>query len=190
MLIKIHGTSGAGKTTAVRDFMALAHEVIPQGKAARPEAYQLDFHELSQMVYVLGSYENTCGGMDSIASVDTQIALIHKYAEIGHVVYEGLLMSTYYGRLGAAVERYGSNHVWAFLDTPINVCIDRVKARRLAAGNTKPLDEANTRGRVKVINALRNKLRHKVATIVDLRHDEVPGGQLLELLEEGERGAR
>lgn len=190
LLIKIHGTSGAGKTTAVRDFMALAHEVIPQGKKDRPEAYELDFHELKDRVYVLGSYENTCGGMDSVPTSDQQIALIHKYAAIGHVVYEGLLMSTYYGKLGEVVHHtYGSSHVWAFMDTPIQVCIDRVKKRRLEAGNVKPLNEDNTRGRVKSINALRAKLRHKVAVIVDIRHDDNPSAQLLEILEQGERGA-
>lgn len=183
-LIKLHGTSGAGKTTAVRELMALAYDITPIGKPSRPEAYRLRFHDMPSPIFVLGSYEATCGGMDSITSVDEQIRLIHTYAEVGHVVYEGLLMSTYYGRLGAAVERYGSDHIWAFMDTPIETCIERVKRRRLEAGNTKPLNEDNTRARTKSIASLRNKLRHKVATIVDIRHDQPAGEQLLNLLEQ------
>lgn len=182
MIIKIHGTSGAGKTTVVRNLMDEATQITPQGPVKRPEAYKLDMPGLRRPVYVLGPYENTCGGMDGVTSVSAQIELIHKYAELGHVIYEGLLLSTYYGSLGMAVERYGNDHVWAFLDTPIDVCIERVKARRLAAGNTKPLNERNTREREKPINSLKSKLSRRGAKVITLNYDNSPSVQLLEVL--------
>ena len=182
MLIKIHGTSGAGKTTIVRDLMESAVDVVPQGPVKRPEAYKLTLPGVPKPVFVLGPYENTCGGMDGVSSVGDQIDLIHRYAEEGHVIYEGLLLSTYYGSLGAAVERYGKDHIWAFLDTPVDTCIERVKARRLAAGNTKPLNERNTRERVKPINSLKARLTRMGAKVVTLKHDETPSQQVLELL--------
>lgn len=182
-LIKIHGTSGAGKTTAVRDLMEYASRVLPLGNPKRPEAYQLSIAPIFSPIYVLGSYENTCGGMDSITAVQDQIDLIHKYAEMGHVVYEGLLMSTYYGKLGEAVAQYGRNHIWAFLDTPIEVCIDRIKQRRLAAGNLKPLNERNSRERVKPINSLKARLTRIGARVEDLHYDEDMGAQLIAWLE-------
>lgn len=182
MIVKIHGTSGAGKTTIVRDIMEMATQILPLGPVKRPEAYKLTMPNLVSPLYILGSYENTCGGMDGISSVQAQIDLIHKYAALGHVIYEGLLLSTYYGSLGAAVERYGNDHVWAFLDTPIDVCIERVKARRLAAGNTKPLNERNTREREKPINSLKLKLSRRGAKVITLNYDKSPSVQLLEVL--------
>lgn len=165
MIIKIHGTSGSGKTTTVRELMGRSvTNPVPlwdySGK--RPEAYEILLPGVKTPVYILGPYTAVCGGMDSIADDDEKIRLLRHYADLGHVVYEGLLSSEYYGRLGLASERYGDDHIFAFLDTPIEVCIERVKERRLKRGNTKPLDETNTRNRVKKIEALKNKLQYQL----------------------------
>lgn len=184
MIIKLHGTSGAGKTTAVQNLMEFG-EVTPLGDPKRPEAYKLEIEGIHRPIYILGSYENTCGGMDTVSSVGQQIELIHKYAEMGHVIYEGLLLSTYYGSLGVAVERYGKQHIWAFLDTPVEVCIDRVKQRRLEAGNTKPLNERNTRERLKPIQSLKNRLTRMGADVRDLDHTKDCGEQMYQWLEQG-----
>jgi thymidylate kinase len=184
-LIKIHGTSGSGKTTIVRDLMEYASRVDKMGdNPNRPSAYWLSLPGFQNPVVVLGSYESTCGGMDSITCVQTQIDLIHKYYALGaHVIYEGLLLSTYYGKPGKAVECYGQDHIWAFLDTPIDVCIERVKKRRLEAGNTKPLNERNTRERVRPIMALRTRLIRMGAHVVTLNHDDTPANQVMDLME-------
>jgi len=188
ILIKIHGTSGAGKTTAVRDVMEYSTETIPLGlNPKRPEAYKLTLPGIIFPVYVLGPYENTCGGMDGVATQRDQIELIERYAACGNVIYEGLLMSTFYGGLGMAMEKYGRKHIWAFLDTPIEVCIERIKARRLAAGNLKPLNEANTRGRMKPITSLKAKLLRMKANVVDLNYLEQPGDHIMRLIEDGDR---
>ena len=182
MIIKVHGTSGSGKTTAVRNLMELG-EVDKIGDPKRPEAYRItNVNGVHRPIFVLGSYEGVCGGMDTISKVADQIALIHDYAPLGHVVYEGLLISTYYGALGQAMEQYGKEHVWAFLDTPIDVCIERVKARRAAAGNTKPLNERNTRERIKPINSLKLKLGRIGARVETLSYDSDTGEQLRCLL--------
>ena len=182
MIIKIHGTSGAGKTTIVRNIMEQAEQILPMGKIHRPEAYKLTMPNKSKPLYILGPYETACGGMDAISEVEDQIDLIHKYAELGDVIYEGLLMSTYYGRLGTAMEEYGEDHIWAFLNTPEDLCIERVKARRLAAGNTKPLNETNTRMRMKPIHSLRRRLEKMGANVVELQYDDAPHEKVLELL--------
>lgn len=185
MIVKIHGTSGAGKTTIVRDIMEMATQILPLGPVKRPEAYKLTMPNLVSPLYILGSYENTCGGMDGISSVQDQIDLIHKYAALGHVVYEGLLMSTYHGKLGEAMNCYGNNHVWAFLDTPIDVCIDRIKQRRLEAGNDKPLNEDNTRNRMKPIQSLQGRLLRMGKTVVHLKYNCQPAEQVMNIIERG-----
>lgn len=183
MIVKIHGTSGAGKTAIVRDIMEDASQILPIGPVKRPEAYKVIHPFLKRPLYILGPYENTCGGMDGVTSVDKQIELIERFVEEGHVLYEGLLLSTYYGRLGAITEKWANRHIFAFLNTPIEVCIERVKARRLAAGNLKLLNEVNTRKRTVPILALRNRLIANGRNVVNIEYDNNPTEQVLELFE-------
>jgi hypothetical protein len=120
--------------------------------------------------------------MDGVDNVNEQIRLIHDYAQHGHVIYEGLLLSTYFGKIGLEMQRYGRDHIWAFLDTPIEVCIERIKARRLAAGNLKPLNENNTRERIRPILSLKAKLIRMKSNVVELKYDQDCGRQILDLL--------
>jgi hypothetical protein len=158
VIIKLHGTSGAGKSTIAWTFLKNFPVTMRTNSMGKVEAYQVDLPGFKRPLYILGKYTTQCGGCDTL-NADEQISLLHKYAPEGHVLYEGLLASEYYGRLGEASAQYGDNHVFAFLDTPIEVCIERIKGRRFLAGNTKPLNEENTRGRVKKIEALKRKLK-------------------------------
>lgn len=185
MIVKIHGTSGAGKTTIVNDIFTSARMVATIGPEKRPEAYRVEHPALKRPLYVLGPYVNKCGGMDGVTSVERQIELIEKYVEEGHVLYEGLLLSTYYGRLGAITEKWGNRHIFAFLNTPIDTCIARVKLRRAEAGNLKPLNEDNTRKRVIPINALKKKLIAAGRNVVTIQWDDFPADQVLDLFEGG-----
>jgi thymidylate kinase len=139
MLINLRGTSGAGKTTVVRALMGLCPNKAIYGALGprSPEAYALTLPSCAS-VFVLGPYTTPCGGCDRILPFALVPALIEKYAQQGHVVFEGLLMSTFYGAIGRLTETRGS--VVMFLDTPVDVCIARVEARRAAAGNSRPLD--------------------------------------------------
>jgi len=186
MIIKLHGTSGAGKSTIAWQFLKDYPHPEIKDERGKVEAYNVAAAGLTQPLYILGRYTTQCGGCDTL-SADQQIDLLHCYAPLGHVLYEGLLASEYYGRLGEASERYGKDHIFAFLDTPIDLCIERIKARRLAAGNEKPLNEDNTRGRIKKIEALKRKLvsvyGRQVVTISHL--DPFP--QVLALFQEADR---
>lgn len=185
MIVKIHGTSGAGKSTIVQNIFEEATQILPIGPEKRPEAYKVSHPYLKRPLYILGPYLTACGGMDGVTSVDKQIELIERYADEGHVLYEGLLLSTYYGRLGAITEKWGNSHIFAFLNTPIEECIHRVKARRAAAGNLRPLNEENTRKRIVPIEALKKKLIWSGRNVVTLEWNGDPTGQVLDLFEGG-----
>ena len=185
MIVKIHGTSGSGKTTIVRNIFDEASQILPIGPVKRPEAYKVEHPFLKRPLYILGPYENKCGGMDGVKSIDKQIELIEHYAEEGHILYEGLLLSTYYGRLGAITEKWGNPHIFAFLNTPIEVCIERVIQRRKERGVLTPLNERNTRKRIVPIEALKKKLIWSGRNVVTLEWNGDPTGQVLDLFEGG-----
>jgi hypothetical protein len=170
MIVKLHGTSGAGKSTVAWTFLKAGVPEPLRNARGKPEAYLVSPPDWSRKLYILGKYETQCGGCDTL-NADEQIELLHKYAPLGHVLYEGLLASEYYGRLGVASEKYGDDHIFAFLDTPIDLCIERIKQRRLLAGNTKPLNEENTRGRIKKIESLQRKLVAMNRRVVGIAHE-------------------
>ena len=186
-IIKLHGCSGAGKTTAVREFMKSMEDVRPLYVGSKIEAYQCLPTLHDPATYVLGSYENTCGGMDTVGSAAEVMALVDKYAALGNVIFEGLLQSTYYGAMGAHSRKYGDQYIYAFLDTPIDLCLERVVARRAASGRNNKFNPQLTRDKHHTIDMLRMKLqngaqmgfRHRVEVI---KHDENPAKRLLELL--------
>jgi len=171
MIVKLHGTSGSGKSTVAWEFLKSFAPEMMTNALGKVEAYKVDAG-FDKPLYILGRYTTQCGGCDTL-SADEQIALLYKYAPLGHVLYEGLLASEYYGRLGEASAQYGDAHIFAFLDTPIDLCIERVKARRIKAGNDKPLNEENTRGRIKKIDALKRKLVNVFGRrVVDVPHTD------------------
>lgn len=181
MIVKLHGNSGSGKTTVARQIMSLGDRIDLGVNPKRPEAYQVVIPYWKRPLFVLGPYTNTCGGLDSVGTWREAADLLHKYAAKGHVFYEGLLSSTYYGSFGKETERYGKDHIFAFMDTPLEVCIQRILGRRAEAGNSKPLNEDNTRNRQKPISNVRSRCIALGRTVVDVRHDELPAIQVLAL---------
>jgi hypothetical protein len=166
MLINVRGTSGAGKTTVVRALMALCPHKPIYGVLGprRPEAYAL---MLPYPVYVLGPYLTPCGGCDCVQPFALIPKLIERHAQRGHVVFEGLLLSTFFGEIGRLLmETYADSRVM-FLDTPLDVCIKRVEARRAAAGNPKPFDPKLLIEKYNTIARLRPKFGPRAMVISD-----------------------
>lgn len=178
MIIKLHGTSGAGKSTVARGIMEAGR--LWECYGPKMEAYKVEIPGFHLPITILGKYNSQCGGCDTLLASE-QIELLHKYAPEGHVFYEGLLASEYYGKLGTESERYGDGHIFAFLYTPIDICIERIKARRALKGNVKPLDESNTRGRVKKIERLQWKLEHEFYRPTRILNWENPVKDVLEI---------
>ena len=181
-IIKLHGTSGSGKTTIARELMKQADLVrtILNPASRKPEAYEVRWLYKNPL-FILGPYTATCGGLDSLSDVDDHIRLLNEYGDKGHVFYEGLLGSEYYGRIGKVSEQFGDRHIFAFLDTPIEVCLARVQARRLARGNTKPLNPANTVGRVANIERLKYRLENELSRKTVLLRHEYAAQELLDI---------
>lgn len=145
-IVNIRGCNGSGKTTIVRRFLQRLTVTPLGGKPGRPLGYRVDASSwgIATPVYVVGSYENTNGGADGIKTQEEIVDRVQKAHAHGHVLVEGILMSKSSEGGVCAPALRGMGAIFAFLDTPWETCLERVLARRLAAGNEKPFDPEKT----------------------------------------------
>ena len=145
-IVNIRGCNGSGKTTIVRRFLTKLPTEPLGGKPGRPAGYRVDASPwgLKLPVFVVGSYENTCGGADGIKTQEEIAERVVKAQYHGHVLVEGLLMSKSSDGGHVAPILKGHGAIFAFLDTPWDVCLERVLARRAEAGNEKVFDPEKT----------------------------------------------
>jgi hypothetical protein len=176
-IINIRGTSGSGKTMAVRKLMA-RYRSEPFGESDRkPDGYVLmaDPKLDVRLTYVIGSYENVCGGCDGIHTQEEARQRVRTYVNTGHVIFEGLLLSTIfdsYRLFDREMTGLGHKYIWAFLDTPIQLCIDRVKSRRAERSETKPLDESKTRSKWETMRRIQMKCKAAGLDVRILSHED------------------
>lgn len=162
MIVKIAGASGSGKTTLVRAYMKFIKQTCKveihsceetlgdsTGKRWREpwqETYSKDgllhFGSFKKMV-VLGRYVDgvATGGMDCISNKDVRFTMIQRMTGAVKILclFEGLIVGKTYGAIGELSERTrNAPWLYVFMDTPFDVCVQRVLARRAAAGNTAP----------------------------------------------------
>jgi hypothetical protein len=151
-VINLRGTSGSGKSWVVHSLLKkYPHEVVSTfGPRARPLVYRI--RTPNKYIIVPGPYDTPCGGCDAISNyVEVLPPFMHQCADSLRpedvILFEGLLISTGYGVMGVTLSELrekGHRTVFALLDTPLSVCLERIKTRRAARGVTKPLDPENT----------------------------------------------
>jgi hypothetical protein len=187
IILRIAGTFGSGKTTAMRGFFNYPHTVLMSGK--KIAGYQVDASSagISEPIFVVGKYDNTCGGTDAIktqAEIAEKILKAHPH---GHVLYEGALVSAsgLAGQVTQAIHPTGCD-VYAFLDTPQDLCVERVKGRRLAAGNEKEFDPKNLIDKFEsVVNCYKNLRKEGTYDVRLIDHTD-PHPKLVEIIKEYE----
>lgn len=187
LILRIAGTFGSGKTTAMRGFFNHPHTVLMSG--GKIAGYQVDASSagITQPIYVVGKYDNTCGGTDAIKTQAEIAEKIMKAHPLGHVLYEGALVSAsgLAGQVTQTVQPTGCA-VYAFLDTPQDLCIERVKRRRLAAGNEKEFDPKNLIDKFEsVVNCYKNLRAAGGYDVRRIDHTD-PHPQLVEIIKEYE----
>lgn len=187
VILRIAGTFGSGKTTAMRAFFDYPTNILMSGKKIAGYRVDLTSQGISAPAYVLGKYDNTCGGTDAIKTQAEIAEKILKAHPLGHVLYEGALVSAsgLGGQVTQAIHGTGCD-VYAFLDTPQSLCIERVKGRRLAAGNEKEFDPKNLIDKFEsVVNCYKN-LRAAGGYDVRLIDHRDPHPALLDIIREYE----
>lgn len=188
MLISVRGTNGSGKSTLVRRLLdgAPCQPLYGLLGPKRPEAYCLTVQDVGKPVYVIGSYHVASGGCDQIQPYDLILELLEKYAAKGHVVFEGVIVSSSYGRVGRLMERWGQQAVMAFLTTSLEQCISNVKKRRGARADDREFNPKNLTSKYNQILGSRAKMREAgLVRVVELEPDTAYQ-QVLDLLKEAE----
>lgn len=161
MIIQVRGTSGSGKSWVVRQVMAsLGRWYASHVPGRRRPLYYLT--NACPGLVIPGHYETPTGGCDTIGSARQVYDLITSLwggrgGRCVRVLCEGLLLSEDTKWTLQLVED-GWDVRCLFLNTPLNICLSNVNARRAAAGNHQPVDPHNTTNRVIVIERARRKL--------------------------------
>jgi hypothetical protein len=141
MILNIRGTHGSGKSCIV-------HKILKQfGAKELPEGNKIGAYRvqcgLRKSLYIIGPYKTACGGCDAIQPYDLIWPRVERYATLGHVLFEGALVSSSVGNIGRAMAAR-KDCVVAFMDTPVEECLARIQRRRIAKGDDRPLNPKNT----------------------------------------------
>lgn len=186
MIINLRGTHGSGKSTVVRSIIDRYKGLPLHDVKGKIEGYCMQSPYGGIMV--VGPYNTPCGGCDRIqpyADIWPRVEDYIKRAE--HVIFEGALVSTSYGTIGKFSEAYGDQFVFACLDTPVELCLDRVRARREERGNTKPLNPDQTVTKHRNIYNMCLKIRDTYKRRVVFIDHRKPVPQILGLLKNAPR---
>jgi energy-coupling factor transporter ATP-binding protein EcfA2 len=151
MIINICGTSGSGKSTAVRAVMDLAPEreaVRSNDGRKQPIGYTFHLPDVRKPVFVPGHYEAVTGGCDTIKDIPRIFRLVKDFHLMEfHVLYEGLFVMNM--TRGPEMVREFPGCVVVFrLDTHITECKRGVNARRAEQGEPPLTTWKNTEGHV------------------------------------------
>lgn len=176
MIINLRGNNGSGKSTVARLLMDKGRQLA--GSTENLKIFKVT--GCKRPWAIVGRYTTACGGLDTLNKVNRKRIpeLIQEAVDLGcNVFLEGIMLSTYYGVVGAYTEKFGKHCVFAYLDTPLEECERRVRARRKKIGNTKPFDPTkNLYPRHSQIETNRRKIEqlHKRRTVTLPWQDPMP----------------
>lgn len=133
--INVRGTNGSGKTTLLRN-LALDYGVVQvKHVTAQRQPKGVPITVLNMGCALVGDYsanaKGTTAGLDRIktqAGAKEAIVNAAGLDNVSIVLFEGILVSTIYTPWRDWSQSIGGM-IWAYLDTPIDVCIKRVQER-------------------------------------------------------------
>jgi hypothetical protein len=141
LLIYVHGTNGSGKSTLARALLAAAGGPFAIGTLNdNPKA---SYTHTNEGVVFIGKYGTACGGVDGLSPYASINDIVDHHVGMGdpRMFAEGLITPGVETcqRLADKVDR----HLYIFLDTPVEQCVENVLKRRRTKGNVKPYDPDN-----------------------------------------------
>ena len=133
VVINIRGTNGSGKTTVMKQMINMFGNT-PLLRKEKVWAYQCHFEP---RYFVLGRYEKELDGCDTIPTLGHVSEGVARLSEKGNVLFEGILVSIVTKPWVELAESLpGCRFVFATLDTPSELCVERVRERRRKMGES------------------------------------------------------
>jgi len=193
VILSLRGTSGSGKTTVARKFITdYPTKILPDPNGKKHWGYEVDLSAegISQKLYVIGSYENTCGGTDGINTQEEIADRALAAHPRGHVLLEGLLLSKVGpNAITTKLLTPTGAYVAAYLDTPLQTCLDRVIERRKERGDDRPFNPENTISAHKsTFAACKNLHAMGGVKVVTIDHNDA-FNETLDVFRRGENGS-
>jgi shikimate kinase len=161
MIVNLRGAHGSGKTYVAKQLLERWAPVLPQyDGSGRVIGYRT-----SNGVYIIGKYdpERHCGGCDGfrdrdgVKAQDQVCDLIRQWAPRGDVFFEGMVAAGTFGRWFDLEKELkaelGTRWVWAFLDTPLQKCLENIQIRN----GGKPIIESHVVKKFKAVESTRKK---------------------------------
>jgi len=152
LIISIRGTSGTGKTTLARRVL-FDEGVYGPARQVYKERRRVPLYYVREAlapgrrgIAILGSYENTTGGCDTISGNDIPFEMMRVIHDSYDCFFEGLLMSAEQHRT-AKLHRDGYPVHLFYLNLSLEECLRSVEIRRAARGVTAPLNPKTTASR-------------------------------------------
>jgi hypothetical protein len=174
----IRGTHGAGKTHLARRFLPLdlqnqAQHVTLGTHKTKPVLGYLRRDLGLGSVLVVGPYHMMSGGLDRLSTVPLQHTSIERALEIGadHVIAEGIFASVSFGSwlpLVSRVRAGGHRFVFCYLNTTLEECKVRIRARQEGLPQRKEVNWAGVEAQYNATRVTRRKARAAGLDVLDL----------------------
>lgn len=144
VVLDIRGTHGSGKSW-------IPHQLLKSNSFREIEGFceykkkdmVLGYHLPKYDLAIVGRYSTTCGGCDGVGQADEVCRRVRMfYDQYKFVMLEGILVAHTFQRYSDLANELG-DYRFFFLNTPMDVCIERTLKRRQEVGNTKPFNPKN-----------------------------------------------
>lgn len=188
MIINIRGTNGSGKTTLARQLIGEHAQPVDLVWYDSPTKRDPDRRKsvegwgVPNNFLAVGKYSVGCGGMDTIPNFDLQQQAVARAVQWDgmagdgpeHVICEGVLASTV---AGSWLEFFSHSRDYtdvlvAYLDTPLELCLERIRQRQVASGRgEREIKVDQVRDKVRAITATRAKMEAAGIPTVLLSHE-------------------
>jgi len=138
-------------------------------------------------VLVVGSYRTACGGLDAVPdfattfkALDGAVNIHRRYdrsASHQAIIAEGVLASTVWGSWAEYAkpsledESCDVRFAFCYLDTPLEVCLERIRKRQEAAGKVRDIKTELVEDKIKAIKATREKALAAGHLVYDLPYE-------------------
>ncbi len=179
-IITIRGTNGSGKSWLVRQLMDRYPfnivEVNPKN------GFPIVYHNSSLNMFILGDYRShlNAPGCDVMSTTVVEIlANLQRLNQTGHVVFEGVTTAATYGRYADLAKQLPSGaFIWCFIDTPLDICIQRIYSRN----GGKPIKEHKVAAMIRQISTQPGKAKAEGWPVYMIDHQKA-WGSFMEMLD-------